>query len=29
MRQQGVSTIWTADRDFRRFSGIAVRNPFS
>lgn len=29
MRQQGVSTIWTADRDFRRFSGIAVHNPFS
>ena len=24
---QGVREIWTADRDFSRFSGIRVRNP--
>ncbi len=29
MRQHGVSTIWTHDRDFRRFEGITVRDPFS
>lgn len=28
MRQNGVRTIWTHDRDFRRFSGIEVRDPF-
>jgi toxin-antitoxin system PIN domain toxin len=28
MRQHGVRTIWTADRDFRRFTGITVRDPF-
>lgn len=28
MRQHGVSTIFTADRDFRRFPGITVRDPF-
>jgi toxin-antitoxin system PIN domain toxin len=27
MRQHGVSTIWTADRDFRRFPGITSRHP--
>lgn len=27
MRQHGVQTIWTADRDFRRFTGITPRNP--
>lgn len=27
MRQHGVSTIWTHDRDFRRFDGITVRDP--
>jgi len=26
-RQHGVSELWTADRDFGRFSGLAVRNP--
>jgi hypothetical protein len=25
--QHGVREIWTADRDFGRFSGIRVRNP--
>lgn len=28
MRQQGVGTIWSADRDFRRFPGIDVRDPY-
>lgn len=27
MRQHGIDTIWTADRDLRRFDGLAVRNP--
>lgn len=27
MRQHGVQTIWTADRDFRRFAGITPRSP--
>jgi toxin-antitoxin system PIN domain toxin len=29
MRQYGVRTIWTNDRDFRRFSDIEVHDPFS
>jgi predicted nucleic acid-binding protein len=29
MQQQGVATIWTADRDFRKFDGITVLDPFS
>lgn len=28
MRQHGVTTIWTADRDFRRFPGITARDPY-
>ena len=28
MAENGVSTIWTGDRDFRRFSGITVKDPF-
>lgn len=28
MRQHGVGTILTSDRDFRRFDGITARNPF-
>jgi predicted nucleic acid-binding protein len=28
MRKYGVSTIWTGDRDFRKFDGIHVRDPF-
>lgn len=28
MRQHGVRTIVTRDRDFRRFDGIKVRDPF-
>jgi predicted nucleic acid-binding protein len=29
MAQHEVDTIWTADRDFRRYERIAVRDPFS
>ncbi len=29
MRENGVRTIWTRDRDFGRFSGIEVRDPFA
>lgn len=28
MHEHGVSTIWTRDRDFRKFSGITVKDPF-
>jgi len=28
MLEHGVRTIWSHDRDFRRFSGIEVRDPF-
>lgn len=28
MREHGVARIWTNDRDFRRFDGISVSNPF-
>jgi predicted nucleic acid-binding protein len=28
MRQHGVGVIYTRDRDFRRYDGIADRNPF-
>lgn len=28
MRQHGVATIYTRDRDFRRYEGIEARNPF-
>jgi uncharacterized protein len=27
MQQHGISTIWTHDRDFRKFEGITVRDP--
>jgi toxin-antitoxin system PIN domain toxin len=29
MAENGVRTIWTHDRDFRRFPGIDVRDPFA
>lgn len=29
MREHGVRTILTHDRDFRRFDGIRVRDPFA
>jgi toxin-antitoxin system PIN domain toxin len=28
MRQHGVGTIYTRDRDFRRFDGITAKDPF-
>jgi toxin-antitoxin system PIN domain toxin len=28
MRQHAVATIYTRDRDFRRFDGITARDPF-
>lgn len=28
MRRYGVDTIWSHDRDFRKFDGIRVRDPF-
>jgi toxin-antitoxin system PIN domain toxin len=29
MIQNGVGTIWTHDRDYRRFTAIEVRDPFA
>lgn len=29
MREHGIRTIWTHDRDFRSFEGIRVRDPFA
>lgn len=29
MRQHGVTTLWTHDRDFRKFDGIQVRDPYT
>lgn len=29
MRQHGVTTIYTRDRDYRRFEGIQVHDPFA
>jgi toxin-antitoxin system PIN domain toxin len=29
MRENGVRRIWTNDRDFRRFDGVEVRDPFA
>lgn len=29
MHEHGVTTIWTQDRDFRKFDGITVRDPFA
>ena len=28
MQANGVRTIWTRDRDYRKFTGIRVRDPF-
>lgn len=28
MRQNGVTTLWTHDRDFRKFEQVRVRDPF-
>lgn len=29
MRENGVRTMWTNDRDFRRFAGLELRDPFA
>ena len=29
MHQHGVATIWTADRDFRRFADVTARDPYA
>lgn len=29
MKENGVDTIWTHDRDFRKFDGITIRDPFA
>jgi toxin-antitoxin system PIN domain toxin len=29
MRQHGVSTIWSHDRDFLKFAGIRAQDPFA
>jgi toxin-antitoxin system PIN domain toxin len=28
VREYGVDTLWTHDRDFRKFDGIRIRDPF-
>ena len=27
--EHGVSELWTADRDFARFPGLRIKNPFT
>ncbi|MGH9415181.1 MAG: TA system VapC family ribonuclease toxin [Terriglobales bacterium] len=29
VRQHGVTELWTLDRDFHRFPGLRIRNPFA
>jgi toxin-antitoxin system PIN domain toxin len=29
LREHGVREFWTTDKDFHRFPGIAIRNPFT
>lgn len=29
MHEHGVSTVWSHDRDLRKFSGITVKDPFA
>lgn len=29
MRENGVGTLWTHDRDFRKFEGIRAWEPFA
>ena len=29
MRENGVGTLWSHDRDFRKFEGVRVRDPFA
>ena len=28
MRENGIGTLWSHDRDFRKFEGVRVRDPF-
>lgn len=28
VREHGVDELWTTDKDFMRFSGLRIRNPF-
>jgi toxin-antitoxin system PIN domain toxin len=29
MRENGISTLWSHDRDFRKFEGVRIRDPFA
>jgi predicted nucleic acid-binding protein len=29
MRENGVGTLWSHDRDFRKFEAVRVRDPFA
>jgi len=29
MRENGVDTLWSHDRDFRKFEGIRLRDPYA
>jgi toxin-antitoxin system PIN domain toxin len=29
MRENGISTLWSHDRDFRKFEGVRVQDPFA
>jgi len=29
MRENGIGTLWSHDRDFRKFEGVRVRDPFA
>ena len=29
MRENGISTLWSHDRDFRKFDGVQVQDPFA
>ncbi len=29
MRENGVGTLWTHDRDFRKFDGLRIQDPFA
>ena len=29
MLEHGIGTLWTRDRDFRRYEGLTIRDPFA
>jgi uncharacterized protein len=29
MQENGISTLWSHDRDFRKFEGLRIRDPFA